>query len=168
MNWELNNLQDNYIPKVTLEALYQQGDLDTKSEAEYAISINLSTSLSFTKEKSEEAHKRAEIIIAQMNYKQMLRQLKSKQKLLKEEIKTHLKNLQLSQKSIKWAQKNLKENTRLYNIGKVDFNHLVSAEEKLIYTERSYANNWFHYERTIAQNASLYAKLLEVIRSNNI
>ena len=178
LDWELQNLKRDYLPRVVLSGTYRTNDVDEEtsqaiskgglggSQDEYLITLSLNLPLSFAQERLNEARKKVEIMSLEMRKKQTLEQLKFSQKNLQQEIITLLKNLKFSRRRIELAKKNLKENTRLYHIGKADFDSLIRAEENLIHTERAYVNYWFRYERTIAKKAALYGKLLETIRSN--
>ena len=176
LNLELQNLKRDYLPRVTLSGTYRTNGRDEKvfraisnghwggDYHEHMIALNLNMPLSFTQERLNEARKKAEIMSLEMLKKQTLEQLKFHQKTLQQEIVTRSKNLTFSHHRIELSRKNLKENNRLYHIGKSDFDSLMRAEENLISTERSYVNHWFLYEVAVAKKMSLYGKLLETIR----
>ena len=180
LNLELNNLKRQYIPNITLSGTYRTNDIDesssqvfqdgnlTGSKNEYIIALNLNMPLNFNQERLNEARKKIEILSLEMNLKKNQEQLEISQKTLQREITTRLKNLKSSFHRIELSKKNLKESTRLYSIGRIDFDSLIRAEENLINTEKSYVNNWFQYEHAVAQKASLYARLLEVISNSNL
>ena len=175
-NLELQNLKRDYLPRVTLSGTYRTNNGDEKvfravsnghwggDHHEYMIALNLNMPLSFARERLNESHKRVQITSLEMLKKQTLEQLERYQETLQEEMSTRLKNLTSSHHRIELSQKNLKENNRLYHIGRSDFDRLMRAEESLINTERSYVNHWFLYEVAVAKKASLYGKLLETIR----
>ena len=177
---ELDNLQRQYIPGVTLSGTYRTNDVNEDSSAafengrlgsdqnEYVVTLELKMPLDFTQERLKESRKKIEIRSLEMNLKKTLEELNFQQKSLQKEIAMLLKNLQFSVRRIGLSKKNLRENTRLYGIGKINFDRLIRAEENLINTERSYVNNWFQHELAVAKKVSLYAKLLETVSSNNL
>ena len=169
LNEELGNLKRNYLPNIVLSGTYREGDMGGTmlgapgSRDEYVVTLSLKMPLTLGQERLQVARKNVDIVSAEMQRRQILNQLKFSKEILDNEIATRLKNLKFSRRRIELSRKNLKENTRLYSIGRVDFDGLLRAEENLINTERSYFDNWFRYESTIAKKASLYAKLLETI-----
>ena len=176
LNLELQNLKRDYLPQVTLSGTYRTNNRDEKSfqamkdglwgryQHEHMIALNLKMPLEFSQERINEARKKTEIMSLEMLKKQTLERLKFHQETLQKEIVIRSKNLKFSRRRIEISLKNLKENNRLYHIGRSDFDSLMRAEENLINTERSYVNHWFLYEVAVAKKMSLYGKLLESIR----
>ena len=111
--------------------------------------------------------RRVEIMSLKLTKRQLLEQLRTLEKILQKEITARFEKLKFSRRRIDLAQKNLREYTRLYNIGRTDFDGLIRAEENLIGTQHSHANNWLHYHLAVAKKAALYGKLLATIGNNN-
>ena len=138
-----------------------------KNDHELIFSLEMTMPLTFTQERLNEAHKKIEIMSLKLTKRQLLQQLRTLEKILQKEITARFEKLKFSRRRIDLAKKNLQEHTRLYNIGRTDFDGLIRAEENLIGTQHSHANNWLHYHLAVAKKAALYGKLLATIGNNN-
>ena len=175
LNYELEGLKLNYLPKLALQASYetrtQSSTLIPPSSGlteDYKLLLSLQMPLNFRSETLNVAKKKTEITSLQMNRRQIIEKIKFSEMTLRKEIETHGKNFNFSHSRVQLSRKNFKENTRLYSIGRIDFDALLRAEEGLIETERSHINNWFQSELAVAKKASLHEALLKVIRKTKI
>lgn len=177
---ELENVDRDFLPDVTLAGTYRtnsfnedggtalsNGTLGNDSD-EVIVSLNVSMPISFQPQKIARAQKNIELISAEIERQALLDQLESLQKTLEKEIQARKSIVLSSSKRLSVAENNLKENNRLYNIGRTDLDGLIRAEEDLITTQRSYVNNWYRYENAIARKASLYNKLLPTLRGSSL
>ena len=162
---EIENLKRNYIPKINMGITTKESS-PSPTELEHIISLNIQLPLSFNQEKLQVSHKKVAAMSLEMTRKLALQNLEVAEKNLEREIITLLENLKTSLSRIEIAKKNLKENTKLYSIGKTNLDILLRAEEELIRTELSYVNSWFRYEVAVTEKATLYGKLLETIKGH--
>ena len=141
---ELVNLRRNFIPSINLGITYSNtngreessNNDDESKDKEYIGLLTLSTPLSWEEERLKKAYKKVEINSLKIRKRQLFHRLKSLQETFQKDLETRRKNLKLSRRRIELSEKGLKENTRLYSIGRSDFDGLLRAEENLISTER--------------------------------
>ncbi len=176
LDLEYDNINRDFYPSVALKGTYSTNEYDAKSsrafsdgtlgsgDTYYSIGVELSMPLGFEEERVNKAKKKVEILSLEMERRKTIEELKFTERLLKKQMTTRKINLNSSIARIDLAKKNLKENTRLYGIGRVDLDGLIRSEESLIETEKSFVNNWFEYELAVARKASLYGKLLSILQ----
>lgn len=161
-----------FIPTVTLSTTYQTNEYDDKSSDsfkdgnftsdndEITIALSVSTPLTFESEKVSSSLKSIELQRAQLEKRQVLQKVKAQKDNLSFQLESNEKNLRLSKTRIRKARANLNESNRLYRIGRVDLDRLIRAEETLLQTQKSYVDNWYSFELSVAEEASWYGKLL--------
>ncbi len=176
LEWEKRQIDRDFYPSIQFSTSYATNQFDANKETTFdqgtlggdddnlTVALSISVPLTFAAEKASLASKRIELIQAELQKEQVEEQLKYTSNRLKEQMITRKNNLLTSEKRLTFAKQNLKENNRLYNIGRIDIDRLLRAEEDFLNTQRSFVNNWFEYEVAISEKAALYGKLLDVLR----
>lgn len=175
LNLEKKSIKRDFYPSVSFAASYATNEFDGSQRValedgifgndtdNLSLSLDLNFPLTRSAEKVNLASKNAELMRAKYDKQRIEERLKYNSELLSKQMETRKSNLLISGQRLKIAEKNLNENNRLYRIGRIDIDRLLSAEESLLNTETSYLNNWFDYEIALSQKASLYGKLLQVL-----
>lgn len=178
LEWEKKQSKRDYYPTIALSGAYSTNDFDGERSTTFdkgslggdndntTIALNVSFPLGLEAEKVNLATARVNLLRAQLEKEQVQEQLKFNSTRLKSQMETRRKNLVISEKRLTFARQNLQENNRLYNIGRIDIDRLLRAEEDLLNTQRGFVANWFEYEQAVSEKASLYGKLLEVLKIN--
>jgi outer membrane protein len=95
------------------------------------------------------------------NTKLMLNLLSQRIVLLKEKLDLELQK-------VKMAKLALRENNRLYNLGKTEIEPVLSSEESLINSELSFASSLYEYDLLVARDALTKGKVIELLKSYEV
>ncbi|MGK0367737.1 MAG: outer membrane protein [Thermoproteota archaeon] len=135
---------DNYEKSISLAITYPFGNKIQKiNKSQKSISLN-KQKLLLEKYKNELNHQDQSI---------------------QERLKFLSEKMAISHEKRDLAQQAIKEQNRLYKIGKSDLDPVIKLEELLIQTEVSLANNLFAYEALLVEDAFLKGKVLELINT---
>lgn len=165
----------SYIPKITLSASVTNNDYDpTQSEAmskgklgedqkEVSASVNLSWAIGNVPQRIEDQKVQIDQRVALERKQKLKKSLDQSIEEFQKQVKLLDETIELTSKRKTLADRALVEYTKLYRRGKADLDQVIRAEEDLINTERSLAQNLSQRRLLSFSLASVYGNLLEFI-----
>lgn len=131
---------------------------------EIALTLNYSMPLGNTVLKNQYAKTHIDKLKANKKLETVLKNTKLNLELLSQRISILRDKLELEANKLKVAKMALRENNRLYNLGKTEIELVLSSEESLINSELSMAQSLFEYDLLLAQDALTKGKVTELIK----
>ena len=156
------SLRTNDFDEATSIA-FKEGNI-FKDQREYIIGVELKMPLGFATSKAEKAKQTINKMIAERE----LQALKARMNILEDQLHKNEKNnfdkVQLSQKRRQLARITLKEQNRLYNLGRADFDQVLRSENELINAQVSLVNNLSTYFQIQVLKYKLYGSTVDYLK----
>ncbi len=148
---------DSLLPN--FNEAYKQGSFGSGPETA-SVALSISLPLGMEQASAEVAQSKLSLRKNELMIRKMRIDLDNTIYSLERRISSLEEEIGLSKKKMSLAQKALKEQNRLYYLGKRDLDEVIRSEETLISTEVSLVNNLTIYNILLGQYASVKGKLL--------
>lgn len=175
---EVESSKKEFFPEIELSLNYNTNDYDqntseafskghlAKSQRGINVSVELTMPLGFDEQRVQLEQDKISKLQNEMLLRKQKINLKLTSKIIEDQIRLYLENLKNSVLKISFAKKNLSEHIKLYNLGRIELDRVIDAEETLIQTQTSHIELWTSYLRSLSQSASLYGKLMSFLEED--
>jgi len=136
------------------------------ADNQYTIGVNLTWPLGFKAENIEKAKLKLQLNGLGREKKKLTQNLKINQHFLEQQLYLLEESLKSSAKRLVLSKNILKEYTKLYDLGQMDLDQVIRAEEMRIGTETSIVNYLAQKERYLANYYHLNGKLKKSLLRN--
>ena len=165
----------SFIPKIELASQYKTNKYDDQSgtaidqgklggdNKEVTIALTISLPLGFGPQKAEKAKLFASLQSTRYEQEQKEHNLQNSEQLVQQQLEQLDQNISSVKDRLELADKVLREYNKLYNLGRADLDQVISAEEGLIGTEKSFIGYLVQRDNLLASLSFLYGNLGEYL-----
>ena len=136
------------------------------SDNQYTVGINLTWPLGFKSEKIEKSKLLVQLNSLQRQQKEAFENLKLDYYFLRQQLFRLDESLKSSVKRLSLSKDILKEYTKLYDLGQMDLDQVIRAEEMRIGTETSIVNYRSQKEKLLASLHNVKGSLRKTLNKN--